>query len=134
MGSLMEQFPTQETFDTYWSENYVPLEYEDVRAAFDEFVLSAEKHIFLSDYEELGQINRSDFMENLNQNAEFAFQDALTEAFYEKNPELYETAFGLYEEEQMEESSLQVEKKFHEEYSRLYTEFLMELFYTYFAG
>ena len=33
--------------------------------------------------------------------AQFAFQDGLTEVFYDKNPELYETAFAIFEESQM---------------------------------
>ena len=37
-------------------------------------------------------------MDNLSETAMFNFQDTLTEVFYEKNPEVYETAFELYEE------------------------------------
>ena len=71
------------------------LTYEDVREAYEDFVKSADKHIFLSDYEESGNVSREDFMDNLSQAAQFAFQDGLTEAFYEKNPEVYENAFAL---------------------------------------
>lgn len=101
MADIMEQFPDREAFDTYWKENYVKLNYEDVKDEFENFVVSADKHIFKSDYEEGGCINRDDFMENLSQTAEFTFQDTLTEIFYEKNPDLYETAFALYEEAQL---------------------------------
>ena len=40
-------------------------------------------------------------MDNLSQAAQFAFQDGLTEAFYEKNPQVYENAFALFEAAQM---------------------------------
>ena len=97
----MEEFKNKEAFDAYWNENYVPLTYEDVKEAYEDFVKSADKHIFIPDYEEAGCISRDDFMENLSQTAQFTFQDSLTEAFYDKNPDLYETAFAIFEEAQM---------------------------------
>lgn len=129
MEELFEQFPNREAFDAYWKENYKPLEYKDVKNAYEEFVNSAEKHIFKSDYEEGNCISREDFLENLNQNAEFSFQDILTEVFYDKNPELYETAFALYEAAQMSgEKERDVAMTFHEEYNRLYRKFMLEMF------
>lgn len=85
MEEIFEQFKDKDAFDAYWKEHYVPLTYEDVREAYEDFVKSADKHIFLSDYEESGNVSREDFMDNLSQAAQFAFQDGLTEAFYEKN-------------------------------------------------
>ena len=71
----------------------------------------------------------ADFMENLSQEAQFSFQDGLTEVFYDKNPELYETAFAVYETAQMEENGKEdVAGIFHETYNRLYAEFLGRLF------
>lgn len=129
MDELSEKFPDREAFDIYWRENYAALHYEDVKEAYEQFVREADKKIFLSDYEEKGQISREDFMENLNSTAQFTFQDSLTEAFYEKNPEVYETAFTLYEMAQMNgETGSSIARTFHEEYQRLYREFLLELF------
>lgn len=126
---LPETFTTKEQFDKYWEENYVPLTYEDVREAYEDFVKASEKHIFLSDYEEGGSVNRDDFMDHLSQSAQFAFQDSLTEAFYDKNPELYETAFAIYEEEQMNgKDASNIASIFHEEYNRMYREFLLDMF------
>lgn len=124
----MEQFKDKESFDNYWKENYIPLTYADVQEVYEDFVKSAEKHIFLSDYEESGNVSREDFMDNLSQAAQFAFQDGLTEAFYEKNPDVYETAFALYEMAQMEGGDATIASTFHEEYNRLYREFLLQLF------
>ena len=50
----MEEFKNREAFDAYWNENYVPLTYEDVKEAYEDFVKSADKHIFIPDYEEAG--------------------------------------------------------------------------------
>ncbi len=128
MEEIFERFPNKETFDRYWQENYIPLTYEDVKAEYEAFAASVENRIFLSDYEENGKLSREDFMENLSQTAEFTFQDTLTEAFYEKNPQLYETAFALYEEAQLAGKDVHVADAFHEEYQRLYREFLLRLF------
>lgn len=95
MEDILAAFPDRETFDRYWEENYVPVTYEDVKEAFEDFVTSAGGHIFLSDYEEGGCISKEDFKDNLSQEAQFAFQDGLTEVFYDKNPDLYETAFAI---------------------------------------
>lgn len=130
----MEQFKDREAFDAYWNENYVPLSYKDVQEEFENYVKEAEKHIFLSDYEESGSIAKADFMDNLSQTAQFTFQDTLTEAFYEKNPKLYETAFAIYEEAQMTgRKDNNVALTFHEEYQRLYQKFLNEMFDTFFG-
>lgn len=126
---IFEQFPDRETFDKYWNENYVPVTYEDVKEAFEDFVKSAGGHIFLSDYEERGCISKEDFKDNLSQEAQFTFEDGLTEVFYDKNPELYETAFALYEEAQITgEGDASVAQIFHDTYRSLYAEFLDRLY------
>lgn len=131
---IFARFPDQAAFNAYWEKTYVPLSYEDVREAYEACVETAEKHIFLSDYEEAGAVRRADFMENLSQDAQFRFQDALTEAFYEKNEELYETAFAIYEEAKLAENGKEsVAETFHQEYGRLYREFLEQIFDKYFA-
>lgn len=126
---IFEQFPDKETFDKYWNENYVPVTYEDVKNMFEDFVKSAGGHIFLSDYEEKGCISKEDFKENLSQEAQFTFEDGLTEVFYDKNPQLYETAFALYEEAQITgEGDASVAQIFHDTYRSLYAEFLDRLY------
>ena len=129
MADIFEQFDSRESFDEYWNETYVPVTYEDVKDAYEDFVKASDKHIFLSDYEETGNISRDDFMDHLSQAAEFAFQDSLTEAFYDKNPDLYETAFALFEEAQMDGTvDANIAAVFHEEYNRLYREFLLRMY------
>lgn len=126
---IFEQFPDRNTFDEYWNQNYVPIVYEDVKEAFEDFVKSADGHIYISDYEENACISKSDFKENLSQEAQFSFQDGLTEVFYDKNPELYETAFALYEEAKMTgKGDASVALTFHETFERLYAEFMDRLF------
>lgn len=98
MDDILLAFPDKKTFDKYWAENYVPVTYEDVKEGFEQFVEESEGHIYLSDYEENNCISKADFIENLSDDAKFAFQDGLTEVFYEKNPEIYETAFAIFEE------------------------------------
>lgn len=133
MEDIFELFPTKEAFDTYWNENYVPLCYEDVKSEYEKFVGSVEKHIFISDYEAAGNISRDTFLDNLSEDAAFFFQDTLTEAFYDKNPKVYEYAFALYEEAQMSGlAKKDVADLFHQEYNHLYREFMLEMFDTFF--
>ena len=128
-SEIFEQFPDREAFDAYWNENYVPVTYEDVKETFEDFVASASGHIFLSDYEEGGCISKADFKENLSQEAQFTFQDGLTEVFYDKNPELYETAFAIFEEAQMNGGEgADICRIYGETFQQLYHEFLDRLF------
>ena len=128
-SEIFEQFPDRETFDAYWKENYVSVTYEDVKEAFEDFVTSASGHIFLSDYEEGGCISKADFKENLSQEAQFTFQDGLTEVFYDKNPELYEMAFAIFEEAQMNDGKgADISRIYGETFQQLYDEFLDRLF------
>lgn len=134
MEELFEMFPDRAAFDAYWQENYIPLSYADVQKAYEDFVKEADKHIFRAEYEEKEGIRRETFLSNLNQTAEFSFQDLLTEAFYDKNPELYETAFALYEAAEMTEGAdRSIAATFHEEYHRLYQEFLLMMYDRMFA-
>lgn len=127
--NVLKKYPTAEAFEVFWKEKYVPIIYEDVREAFEDFVTSADGHIFLSDYEEKNCISKTDFKENLIQAAQFAFQDSLTEVFYDKNPEIYETAFAIFEEEELSGiKSEGIAQIFHETFHRLYAEFLDRLF------
>ncbi len=127
--NIFSRFPDAETFEAYWREHYVPVTYEDVRETFEDFVVSANGHIYLSDYEEKGCISREDFKENLSQEAQFTFEDGLTEAFYDKNPELYETAFALFEEAQLSGRGNDcVARIFHDTFRQLYAEFLDRLY------
>ena len=123
---------TREEFEKYWHDNYKPLCYEDVKDAYEAFVNESEKHIFIEDYEANGAISKEDFIDNLSETAMFTFQDTLTEVFYEKNPEVYETAFELYEESLMNGAKENPAMAFHEEYNRLYKEFLEHIFDTFF--
>lgn len=126
---IFEAFPDREAFDSYWADSYRPVSYEEVKAAYEEFVASADGHIYHSDYEKSGCISKADFKENLSQDAQFTFQDVLTEVFYEKNPKLYETAFAIYEAAQISGSSdAGIAQTFHETFSKLYAEFLDRLF------
>lgn len=133
MEEILEQFPTKEAFEEFWNANYEPLTYDEVKEAYEQYVKGAEKHIFLSDYEAGSAISREDFTDNLSEEAAFTFQDALTEAFYDKNPEVYEAAFALFEASQMEgNAALDVAEAFHLEYNRLYKEFMLQMFDAFF--
>lgn len=124
MEELLQQFPDKETFDAFFQEHYQPLTYEDVKTGFGEAVREAGAHIFPE--EDMDKVNRENFMEYLGQGARFILENAMTEAFYEKNPEVYETAFGLYEEDPRH--SPQITGTFHRTYQESYEALLSEWF------
>lgn len=126
MEELLEQFPTQEAFDTFYHSSYKPVQFEDVREAMEALVKEAGLEIFLDDYVKQQKISKDDFKNHFSETARFQFEDAMAEAYYDKNPEIYEAAFGLYELAPAQ--SAPITKTFHEEYQTNYAACLDELF------
>lgn len=125
MEDLLQQYPTREAFDTFFRLAYRPVAYDEVREGMEGLVREAGLSIFQEDYVKAG-VKKEDFTAHLAQAARFQFEDAMTEAFYEKNPSIYETAFGLYELDPA--GSAAITKTFHEEYQKSYQRLLEELF------
>lgn len=128
MEELLEKYPTQEAFDTFFNQQYRPLVYQDVSEAMEELVKEAGLEIFLDDYVKQGNVSKEDFREYLSKAARFRFEDAMAEAYYDKNPEIYEAAFGLYELDPSKSAS--ITGTFHKKYQESYGAFLNELFDT----
>lgn len=126
MEELFERFPSKEVFDTFFQMNYKPMAYEDVKEAMEALVADAGLDIFYEDYAKSGKVSKADFKEHLSQAARFQFEDAMTEAYYEKNPDVYEAAFGLYELDPARSGG--ITKMFHEKYQESYEALLDELF------
>jgi hypothetical protein len=126
MEELLKQFPTQEAFDTFYHLSYKPVQFEDVRESMEALVKEAGLEIFLDDYVKQQKISKADFKNHFSETARFQFEDAMAEAYYDKNPEIYEAAFGLYELAPAQ--SVPITKTFHEEYQASYAACLDELF------
>lgn len=126
MEDLRELYPTQEAFDTFFRMKYKPVVYADVKEAMESFVKEVGRELFLDEYVKNGKISKQDFKEHFSQAATFLLEDAMAEAYYEKNPEIYETAFGLYELAPGQSAS--ITRTFHETYRESYEECLDALF------
>lgn len=125
MEDLLSKYPNQEAFDVFFRANYKPVTYEDIKEPLEAFVREAGLSLFLDDYVKKG-VAKEDFKQHFSQAAKFQFEDAMTEAYYEKNPDIYETAFGLYE--LSPESSVAITRTFHETYQSSYEDCLNQLF------
>ncbi len=83
MESLTKQFPDKETFDKFFVENFKTMTYEDVKEGLEELVKAEGLNIFQDDY--VKNVRKEDFKEHLSKGARFEFENAMTEAFYDKN-------------------------------------------------
>ena len=101
MEDLLRQYPDREAFDAFFHMNYKPVVYEDVKDAMEAFVKEAGLSLFFDEYVKSGNIN-------------------------EKNPDIYETAFALYELAPQESAA--ITRTFHEAYAKSYAECLDQLF------
>ena len=75
--------------------------------------------------------DRETFDKYWNENYQPVTYEDVREAFtdYDKNPELYETAFALYEESKLTgKGDASVAQTFHETFRALYAEFLDRLY------
>lgn len=124
MSELIKQFPNKEAFDKFFMEHFTSMSYEDVKEGFESLVKSEGLNIFHDEYAK--EVKKEDFTNHLSQGARFEFENAMTEAFYEKNPELYEAAFGLYEE--APKSAMAITETFHKTYQSIYNECLNCMF------
>lgn len=124
MEELLQQFPDKETFDRFFVENFKAMTYDDVKEAFESLVREEGLGIFPNDY--AANVKKDDFISHLSQGARFELENAMTEAFYEKNPEVYEAAFGLYEEAPQE--GMHIAETFHRTYQEIYKECLNCMF------
>ena len=99
MEDILAAFPDRETFDRYWEENYVPVTYEDVKEAFEDFVTSAGGHIFLSDYEEGGCISKEEAQMSGNQDANVAvtFHETFNRLYAEFLDRLFEEKGSIWQ-------------------------------------
>lgn len=126
MEELLTKYPDRKAFDLFFNMNYKPVRYEDVKEAMEAFVQEAGLSLFLDDYVKSGRVDKKDFKNYFSQAAKFQLEDAMTEAYYGKNPEIYETAFGLYE--LAPDKSAAITRTFHETYQASYEECLDMLF------
>jgi len=117
---------TQQEFESFFTKTYVEVTYLDVKIQFEEFYNTQDGKLFHDDYL---NFSKTDFIENLSDDAKFQFQDILLEAFYDKNPQLYEQAFAIFESNGGKKT--EVTKLFDDTYKILYESFLGELFLTY---
>lgn len=124
MADLLTQFPDKETFDRFFAEHFKAMTYDDIRDGFEELVKSEGLNIFHDAYAK--HVRREDFAKHLSQGARFEFENAMTEAFYEKNPQVYEAAFGLYEENP--DRAAEITETFHRTYQEIYKEALNCMF------
>ena len=122
----MGKYTSAADFEKFFHANYTPLTYEDIKEDYENFYKEQNGKIFHEDYEKAAQISKDDFRDNLSKTALFTFQDALTELFYDKNPEIYEEAFAIFEENAGAKS--EITKIFDDTYQSLYETFLDQFF------
>lgn len=122
----MGKYTSAADFENFFQANYTPLTYEDIKEDYENFYKEQNGKIFHEDYEKAAQISKDDFRDNLSKTALFTFQDALTELFYDKNPEIYEEAFAIFEENAGAKS--EITKIFDDTYQSLYEAFLDQFF------
>lgn len=118
MEEVLETFPDKEAFDRFFMEHFQPMSYDDMKEGLESLVKKEGLDIFERSY--MDKINKQDFKEHLSKAARFAFDDAMTEAFYEKNPEVYEAAFAIYEA--APDRAQEIAYTFHKTYQEIYDE------------
>lgn len=84
---------TKETFDTFFHENYCPLEYKQIKNDFEE-AASAGASLF-TDECDIAQLTRKNFILYMTSDAYCTFEDIIEEAFESLNPEIVDAVMDL---------------------------------------
>lgn len=85
----------KEVFDTFFTENYCAVDYATVKEAFEE-IASAGNEIFSGNYE-ARNLKRENFILYLKSEVYCDFEDAITEAVDDLNPEILDAVMDITE-------------------------------------
>lgn len=83
----------KEVFDTFFRENYVPVEYKNIKEEFEE-IAAVGNEIFTENYE-ARNLNRDNFVLYLTNDAYCAFEAVVEEALDDLNPEIVDAVMDV---------------------------------------
>lgn len=92
---MMEQRIDREVFEKFFTESYCPVEYEAVKAEFEE-IAAAGNDIFTASYE-AKNLNRDNFILYLTSVAYCDFEAVVQEAMDDLNPEILDAVMDVAE-------------------------------------
>lgn len=83
----------KEVFETFFRENYVPVEYKNIKEEFEE-IASAGNDIFTESYE-ARNLTKENFILYLTNDAYCAFEAVVEEALDDLNPEIVDAVMDV---------------------------------------
>ena len=83
----------KEVFDTFFRENYVPVEYKNIKAEFEE-IAAIGNEIFTESYE-ARNLTKENFILYLTNDAYCAFEAVVEEALDDLNPEIVDAVMDV---------------------------------------
>lgn len=120
----------KEVFDTFFRENYCPLEYKNVQTDFEEVAACGLEYLF-TDGTDYSKITEKNFIVYLRSQAYGEFEAIVEEAFDALNPEIVDAVMDLSISSENEDELTAV---YWETCEDLLKSFLKELFKTRIAG
>ncbi len=90
---MERQMIDREVFETFFRENYVPVEYKNIKAEFEE-IAAAGNDIFTENYQ-ARNLNRDNFILYLTNDAYCAFEAVVEEALDDLNPEIVDAVMDV---------------------------------------
>lgn len=119
MGQKIEK----EVFDKFFEESYCAVEYDNVKAEFEE-IAAAGNDIFSGSYE-ARNLNRENFILYLTSESYCDFEAVVQEAMDDLNPEILDAVMDVTE---MQDDGDQVTEKYWDTQRELLHTFLMRLY------
>lgn len=119
MGQKIEK----EVFETFFTENYCPVEYENVKAEFEEIAAACDD-IFTGSYT-ARNLKRENFILYLTSEAYCDFEAAVSEAMDSLNPEILDAVMDVTE---TQADGDEVTERYWETQRELLHQFLLRLY------
>lgn len=113
----------KEVFDTFFKENYVPVEYAMVREELKD-IIREEESIF-ADGTDPAQINAGNFILHMRSDIYGELEDCVTEAFAALNPEIVDAVMELGATQKDSDAVTEV---YWDTVNQLFTGFLKQLY------
>lgn len=119
----MEQKIDKDVFDKFFTENYCAVDYENVKADFEE-IARIGNDIFTGSYE-ARNLNRENFILYLTSESYCDFEAVVQEAMDDLNPEILDAVLDVTE---LQEAGDEITEKYWDTQRELLHQFLLRLY------
>ena len=113
------------SFEKFFEENYVPVEYKTVKNDFEEVAAEYGRDLFTEEYQAKGRIKKENYILYLTSDSYCDFEAAVQEAMDDLNPEILDAVMDVTE---AQEDGDEITEVYWDTQRELLHDFLLRLY------